>query len=161
MRTARLLPYLPAYTSPGRVHLLVGCTCWWVYLPGVYLPGVYLPGGVPDQWGVRAQGVYVLGVYLPSSCNTFCCYLLFSFWQVGNISMLNEDVRDFIALVEGYYRLYVNPHRSLLREVQLTQNNNTDPTGRYPLWEKQSYKLNLTNSKRRRHKCSMSFQSLS
>ena len=47
--------------------------------------------------------------------------------------MLNEDVHDFIALVEGYYRLYVNPHRSLLREVQLTQNNNTDPTGRYLL----------------------------
>ena len=47
--------------------------------------------------------------------------------------MLNEDVHDFIALVEGYYRLYVNPHRSLLREVQLTQNNNTDPTGKCPL----------------------------
>ena len=51
------------------------------------------------------------------------------YFQVGNISMLNEDVHDFIALVEGYYRLYVNPNRTLLRESKHTQNNNTDPTG--------------------------------
>ena len=44
--------------------------------------------------------------------------------------MLNEDVHEFIALVEGYYRLYVNPNRSLLRENTPPQNNNTDPTGR-------------------------------
>ena len=43
--------------------------------------------------------------------------------------MLNEDVRDFLALVEGYYRLYVDPNRTLLRDTSALHNNNSDPTG--------------------------------
>ena len=44
--------------------------------------------------------------------------------------MLNEDVHDFIALVEGYFRLYVNGGKNLLKMVQVA-NNNTDPDGKF------------------------------
>ena len=66
MRTARLLPYLPAYTAPW------GGNCPGVYLPGgvpaqgVYLPkGVYLPRGLPAQGSVPTQVEFLPWGYLP------------------------------------------------------------------------------------------------
>ena len=81
MRTARLLPYLPACTAlggctydgvylPRRCTCEGVCTCQGVYLPGgIPARGMYLPGGVP------ASGVYLLGVYLSGGCTCQGGYL--------------------------------------------------------------------------------------
>jgi len=37
--------------------------------------------------------------------------------------MLNDDIEEFIALVEGYYRLFVNADRTLLTGDHVRNNN--------------------------------------
>ena len=49
--------------------------------------------------------------------------------QEVTFSMLNDDAEEFIALVEGYYRLFVNADRTLLTSDHV-HNNNTETDGK-------------------------------
>ena len=42
--------------------------------------------------------------------------------------MLNDVVPDFVAMVEGYFHLFIDNTKMLLRN-NLHPNNNTDPNG--------------------------------
>lgn len=47
------------------------------------------------------------------------------------VSMLNDVVHDFVAMVEGYFHLFIDNTKVLLRTNNVHSNNNTDPNGEY------------------------------
>ncbi len=49
--------------------------------------------------------------------------------QHVTLSMMNDDVRDFVAMIEGYYHLYVDKNKTLLK-VEDSTNNNTEQKGK-------------------------------
>ncbi|CAH1777483.1 unnamed protein product, partial [Owenia fusiformis] len=46
--------------------------------------------------------------------------------QIVSLSMLNDDVHDFVAMVEGYYMVYGEPGRTLIRGEQPLDTEHTD-----------------------------------
>ncbi len=50
---------------------------------------------------------------------------------MSSVSLLTEEIHDFVALVEGYHRLFVDKDSSLLKESPHTHNNNSEAGGQY------------------------------
>ena len=50
--------------------------------------------------------------------------------QEMTLSMLNEDMHDFVALIEGYYHLYVGIGFTLQQDEDETEDTNTNVNGR-------------------------------
>ena len=69
-----------------------------------------------------------------SSSNACCDVRLFLtglfYMQEMTLSMLNDDMHDFVALIEGYYHLYVGIGCTLQQDEDETEDANTNVNGK-------------------------------
>ena len=55
--------------------------------------------------------------------------LLFSNFQTLNLGLLKEDATNFVSMVNGYYRIFVDPNKTLLQKNAGKQSD--DPHSEY------------------------------